>query len=199
MLTGSLGMLPSASLGGDGPGSSSPSTARRPTSPGQGIANPLATFLSVAMMLRHGLDRAGRRRPDRGGGRVGAGARPAHGGPRGGRRGAGRHRGDDRRRGRGPVDAAGRRPPYLRAMEKTEWIWMNGELVRLGRREGPRAQPRPALRHRRLRGHPLLRDRSRARDLPPPRAPRPAREVGRALLPAAAVHARPRSARRRTS
>ena len=34
---------------------------------------------------------------------------------------------------------------------------------RLGRRQGPRAQPRPPLRHRRLRGHPLLRDRARAR------------------------------------
>ena len=39
------------------PASSSPSTARRPTSPGQGIANPLAMLLSVALMLRHGLGR----------------------------------------------------------------------------------------------------------------------------------------------
>ena len=59
MLTGSLGMLPSASLGADGaPASSSRSTARPPTSPARAIANPLATFLSAAMMLRHGLDRA---------------------------------------------------------------------------------------------------------------------------------------------
>ena len=36
MLTGSLGMLPTASLGGDGPACSSPSTARRPTSPARG-------------------------------------------------------------------------------------------------------------------------------------------------------------------
>jgi 3-isopropylmalate dehydrogenase len=57
MLTGSLGMLPSASLGGDGPGLFEPVHGSAPDIAGQGIANPLATFLSVAMMLRHGLDR----------------------------------------------------------------------------------------------------------------------------------------------
>jgi 3-isopropylmalate dehydrogenase len=59
MLTGSLGMLPSASLGGEGPGLFEPVHGSAPDIAGQGIANPLATFLSVAMMLRHGLDRAG--------------------------------------------------------------------------------------------------------------------------------------------
>jgi 3-isopropylmalate dehydrogenase len=58
MLTGSLGMLPSASLGADGPGVFEPVHGSAPDIAGQGIANPLATFLSVAMMLRHGLDRA---------------------------------------------------------------------------------------------------------------------------------------------
>jgi 3-isopropylmalate dehydrogenase len=57
MLTGSLGMLPSASLGGDGPGLFEPVHGSAPDIAGEGIANPLATFLSVAMMLRHGLDR----------------------------------------------------------------------------------------------------------------------------------------------
>jgi 3-isopropylmalate dehydrogenase len=57
MLTGSLGMLPSASLGSDGPGVYEPVHGSAPDIAGQGIANPLATFLSVAMMLRHGLDR----------------------------------------------------------------------------------------------------------------------------------------------
>jgi 3-isopropylmalate dehydrogenase len=57
MLTGSLGMLPSASLGGDGPGLFEPVHGSAPDIAGKGIANPLATFLSVAMMLRHGLDR----------------------------------------------------------------------------------------------------------------------------------------------
>ena len=62
MLTGSLGMLPSASLGADGPGLFEPVHGSAPDIAGQGSANPLATFLSVAMMLRHGLgmpDRAG--------------------------------------------------------------------------------------------------------------------------------------------
>ncbi len=58
MLTGSLGMLPSASLGADGdPGVFEPVHGSAPDIAGRGTANPLATFLSVAMMLRHGLDR----------------------------------------------------------------------------------------------------------------------------------------------
>ena len=57
MLTGSLGMLPSASLGEDGPGVFEPVHGSAPDIAGSGRANPLATFLSVAMMLRHGLDR----------------------------------------------------------------------------------------------------------------------------------------------
>jgi len=58
MLTGSLGMLPSASLGADGePGLFEPVHGSAPDIAGQGVANPLATFLSTAMMLRHGLDR----------------------------------------------------------------------------------------------------------------------------------------------
>jgi 3-isopropylmalate dehydrogenase len=60
MLTGSLGMLPSASLGAEGePGLFEPVHGSAPDIAGEGIANPLATFLSVAMMLRHGLDRPG--------------------------------------------------------------------------------------------------------------------------------------------
>jgi len=58
MLTGSLGMLPSASLGADGdPGLFEPVHGSAPDIAGEGIANPLATFLSAAMMLRHGLGR----------------------------------------------------------------------------------------------------------------------------------------------
>jgi 3-isopropylmalate dehydrogenase len=60
MLTGSLGMLPSASLGADGdPGLFEPVHGSAPDIAGTGVANPLATFLSAAMMLRHGLDRPG--------------------------------------------------------------------------------------------------------------------------------------------
>jgi 3-isopropylmalate dehydrogenase len=58
MLTGSLGMLPSASLGDGGPGLFEPVHGSAPDIAGKGIANPLATFLSVALMLRHGLELA---------------------------------------------------------------------------------------------------------------------------------------------
>jgi 3-isopropylmalate dehydrogenase len=57
MLTGSIGLLPSASLGGDGPGVFEPVHGSAPDIAGQGIANPLAMFLSAALMLRHGLSR----------------------------------------------------------------------------------------------------------------------------------------------
>jgi 3-isopropylmalate dehydrogenase len=56
MLTGSLGMLPSASLGGDGPGLFEPVHGSAPDIAGEGIANPLATFLSTALMLRYGFE-----------------------------------------------------------------------------------------------------------------------------------------------
>jgi 3-isopropylmalate dehydrogenase len=58
MLTGSLGMLPSASLGESGPGLFEPVHGSAPDIAGRGVANPLATFLSVAMMLRYGLERS---------------------------------------------------------------------------------------------------------------------------------------------
>ena len=58
MLTGSIGMLPSASLGAAGdPGLFEPVHGSAPDIAGQGIANPLAMFLSAAMLLRHGLGR----------------------------------------------------------------------------------------------------------------------------------------------
>jgi 3-isopropylmalate dehydrogenase len=56
MLTGSIGMLPSASLGAPGePGMFEPVHGSAPDIAGRGIANPLAMFLSGAMMLRHGF------------------------------------------------------------------------------------------------------------------------------------------------
>jgi 3-isopropylmalate dehydrogenase len=56
MITGSIGMLPSASLGAPGdPGLFEPVHGSAPDIAGQGIANPLAMFLSAALMLRHGL------------------------------------------------------------------------------------------------------------------------------------------------
>jgi 3-isopropylmalate dehydrogenase len=55
MITGSIGMLPSASLGEGGPGLFEPVHGSAPDIAGKGVANPLAMFLSVALMLRHGL------------------------------------------------------------------------------------------------------------------------------------------------
>jgi 3-isopropylmalate dehydrogenase len=56
MLTGSIGMLPSASLGREGtPGVFEPVHGSAPDIAGSGTANPLAMFLSVALLLRHGL------------------------------------------------------------------------------------------------------------------------------------------------
>jgi 3-isopropylmalate dehydrogenase len=58
MLTGSIGMLPSASLNARNQGLYEPSHGSAPDIAGKGIANPLATILSAAMMLRYSLDRA---------------------------------------------------------------------------------------------------------------------------------------------
>jgi 3-isopropylmalate dehydrogenase len=56
MLTGSIGMLPSASLNSRGQGLYEPSHGSAPDIAGKGIANPLATILSAAMMLRFSLN-----------------------------------------------------------------------------------------------------------------------------------------------
>ncbi len=58
MLTGSIGMLPSASLNTSSQGLYEPSHGSAPDIAGKGIANPLATILSAAMMLRYSLDQA---------------------------------------------------------------------------------------------------------------------------------------------
>ncbi len=56
MLTGSMGMLPSASLGDSGAGLYEPIHGSAPDIAGQGIANPCGTIGSVALMLRHSLE-----------------------------------------------------------------------------------------------------------------------------------------------
>ncbi|WP_423823935.1 3-isopropylmalate dehydrogenase [Salinisphaera sp. SPP-AMP-43] len=58
MLTGSIGMLPSASMDANGKGLYEPVHGSAPDIAGQGLANPLAAILSVAMMLRYTLDRS---------------------------------------------------------------------------------------------------------------------------------------------
>lgn len=58
MLTGSIGMLPSASLDANNKGLYEPSHGSAPDIAGKGVANPLATILSAAMMLRFSLNKA---------------------------------------------------------------------------------------------------------------------------------------------
>lgn len=58
MLTGSIGMLPSASLDANNKGMYEPCHGSAPDIAGQGIANPLATILSVSMMLRYSFSQA---------------------------------------------------------------------------------------------------------------------------------------------
>lgn len=55
VLSGSMGMLPSASLGSSGPGLYEPIHGSAPDIAGKGIANPLGTILSTALLLRHSL------------------------------------------------------------------------------------------------------------------------------------------------
>ena len=58
MLTGSIGMLPSASLDANNKGLYEPSHGSAPDIAGKGVANPMATILSAAMMLRYSLGKA---------------------------------------------------------------------------------------------------------------------------------------------
>ena len=121
MLTGSLGMLPSASLGapmanGRPKALYEPVHGSAPDIAGQGKANPIACILS----LRHGAALLLRRRrrggAARGGGRDGAGRRPAHRRPA---RAGGRHAGLDRGDGRRDRRGARRRAGYAEAAPMT--------------------------------------------------------------------------------
>jgi len=56
MLAGSLGMLPSASISGDGPGIYEPVHGSAPDIAGQDIANPMAMVMSAAMMCKYDLN-----------------------------------------------------------------------------------------------------------------------------------------------
>ncbi len=102
MLTGSIGLLPSASLAASRQGLYEPIHGSAPDIAGKNLANPLATILSVAMMLRYSLDELDL--ADRACGQSGAGSGPANRGS--GRRGrdAGWYPRDGRCGGRG-VDA----------------------------------------------------------------------------------------------
>ena len=91
MLTGSLGMLPSASLGdsdrsGKRKALYEPVHGSAPDIAGKGLANPIAMIGSFGMALRYSFGLPRRRRPARGGDRRGSGGGPAHGRHRGRRR-----------------------------------------------------------------------------------------------------------------
>ncbi len=126
MLTGSIGMLPSASLGDQSPVGAAPTPGlfepvhgSAPDIAGQGIANPLAMFLSAALMLRHGLGLESEAAAVESAVEACARWGPAHARPgwRGGY-------------GTGDQDSArGHRIGALVNVEPTDLIWMNGEFV----------------------------------------------------------------------
>ncbi len=101
MLTGSIGMLPSASLDANNKGLYEPSHGSAPDIAGKGIANPLATILSAAMMLRYSLQQAAAADRIESAVQAGAGRRSAHGRHLVRRHAQGRHARDGRRRRRG--------------------------------------------------------------------------------------------------
>ena len=118
MLTGSIGMLPSASLGDAGPGLFEPVHGSAPDIAGQGLANPLAMFLSAAMMLRHGL------------GLESEAAAVESGVERALARACARQTWEGRRapsRRRGQCSTISNRSAMN--VEPTDLIWMNGEFV----------------------------------------------------------------------
>ena len=78
ILAGSMGMLPSASLGGKVGGCYEPVHGTAPDIAGKGVANPIAAILSAAMLLRYSLDRGRGRRPGGRGGAARAGAGASH-------------------------------------------------------------------------------------------------------------------------
>ena len=82
MLAGSLGLLPSASLGDGHARLYEPIHGSAPDIAGRGIANPYGAILSAALLLRHSLELAAEAAPRGDGGRSGARARRAHGGHR---------------------------------------------------------------------------------------------------------------------
>ena len=97
MLTGSIGMLPSASLNASNQGLYEPSHGSAPDIAGKGIANPLATILSAAMMLRFSLNQPQAADRIESAVKDVLAAGPAHGGHLVGRHQQGRHPRNGRR------------------------------------------------------------------------------------------------------
>jgi aspartate-semialdehyde dehydrogenase len=104
MLTGSIGMLPSASLDANNKGLYEPSHGSAPDIAGKGVANPLATILSAAMMLRYTFGNEAAAQAHRGGREESPGAGPAYGRYLRTRHDAGGNQGNGRRGTRGAVN-----------------------------------------------------------------------------------------------
>ena len=146
---------------------------------GTGAANPLAMFLSVAMMLRHGLDL-----PDAAAAVESAVEKALDGGLRtpdlGGADGtAKRDEGSAATTSRTEQERDERGPDGPHMDER--------RIHRMGGRQGPRPDARAALRDGRVRGRALLRHRARAGGVPQRRARAAPAEVGRAVLHAGAL------------
>ena len=171
MLTGSLGMLPSASIGAGRPGPvrAGPrlGARHRRHRQGQPAGDVRVGGADAASRTRHG----GRRQRHRIGHRPRARGRPANGRSWRRRHHRGRHEG----RPLEPLKGG-------RAREHSGPHLAERGVRRLGGREGSRTHPRPALRHERVRGRARLRDLPRPGDLPPPRPPPADGELGQALL-----------------
>jgi hypothetical protein len=135
MLTGSIGMLPSASLDKSQQGPVRAQPRQRARHRRQGCANPLATILSAAMMLRYSLAQSRRGRPHRVGRAGRAVRRAAHGRHLERRHEEGRHARDGRR-GRVPRSPARPSPPRASALgssRPTSWT----PAKRAGAKRGP--------------------------------------------------------------
>ena len=175
MLTGSLGMLPSASLGRrSAPGVFEPVHGSAPGHRGHRQGQPAGDDPLGGAHAAPRIRPGGGRFCPRIGSRQGPRARTANRGP-GWKR-------DDRRGHRGGPEGDRREPsgPHL-----------DERRVRRPRgREGARTHARAALRDGRLRGRPRLRDPARDRDLPPPGPHRAAVPLGRHVLHGDPVHAR---------
>jgi isocitrate/isopropylmalate dehydrogenase len=128
MLTGSIGMLPSASLDKNNKGLYEPSHGSAPDIAGKGIANPLATILSAAMMLRYSLNRAEQADRIERAVKNGARTRLSHRRHRDAGLPAGRHRGDGRCGGGGAVSRVAR-------------IWPAGTAAGMKHVNRPRNRP----------------------------------------------------------
>jgi branched-subunit amino acid aminotransferase/4-amino-4-deoxychorismate lyase len=150
MITGSIGMLPSASLGEDGkPGLFEPVHGSAPDIAGPGRRQPLGhdPLRGDAPAARARLERGGRRR------RIRRGPRAAGRAADPGSRRLREHRRGDPRRARPPLT------PGSSVVNQADLIWMNGEFVAWEDAKVHVLTHGPALRHRRLRGGPLLRHR----------------------------------------